>query len=285
MTVILDKPTSNDLPDLSSEYSLSPAQIEAYQKTGHIYLPGVANQTEVAAYRRAILEIVEQYRAHTKPLSERDTYGKAFLQITNLWEKDAAVARFVLARRFGKIAADLMGVDGIRLYHDQALFKEPGGGPTPWHQDQGYWPLDTDKMVTLWMPLVDVSGESGTMTFASGSHANGYLGDMPISDKSEIEFDKFVTDRGYPLHTHGAMRAGDATFHSGWTLHRAPGNSTEAMREVMTIIYLADGLSIAEPKNTSQENDMRGCFPGLGPGDPAASELNPLVYSRKREAQ
>lgn len=280
MTVILDKPTAEHLPDLSSDYMLTPEQIETYQKTGHIYLPAIASPAEVTAYRTAILEIVEQYRARTKPLSERDTYGKAFLQIGNLWTSSPAVAQFVLAHRFGKIAADLMGVDGVRLYHDQALFKEAGGGPTPWHQDQGYWPLDTDKTITLWMPLVDVSGESGTMTFASGSHTNGYLGDMPISDKSEIEFDKFVTDRGYELHTNGAMRAGDATFHSGWTLHRAPGNSTEAMREVMTIIYMADGLSIAEPKNANQENDMRGCFPGLKPGDPAASELNPIVYKK-----
>ena len=59
-------------------------------------------------------------------------------------------------------AAHLLGVDGVRLSHDQALFKEPGGGRTPWHQDQCYWPLDTDKTITMWMPLVDVPGEVGT---------------------------------------------------------------------------------------------------------------------------
>ena len=36
----------------------------------------------------------------------------------------------------------------VRLYHDQALFKEAGGGITPWHQDQHYWPLDTDRTIT-----------------------------------------------------------------------------------------------------------------------------------------
>lgn len=129
-----------------------------------------------------------------------------------------------------------------------------------------------------------MAAASGTMTFASGSQATGYLGDLPISDKSEAAFDKFVTERGYNLHTNGAMRAGDATFHSGWTLHRAPGNATQAMREVMTIIYFADGTLIAKPQNKQQEHDLAGCFPGLHPGDLAASELNPLVYSRKREA-
>lgn len=273
------------LPDLSSDYPLTSEQVEAFQQCGHVCLPAVATPGEVAVYRRPILAAVERSNTETRALEDRDTYGKAFLQIGNLWRGDAAVARFVLARRFGKIAADLMGVDGVRLYHDQALFKEPGGGPTPWHQDQGYWPLDTDKTITLWMPLIDVGAESGTMTFASGSQATGYLGDLPISDRSEAEFDKFVRERGYALHTHGAMRAGDATFHAGWTLHRAPGNATQAMREVMTIIYFAAGSLIAKPQNRQQEHDLAGCFPGLHPGDLAASELNPLVYSRKPEAE
>lgn len=41
----------------------------------------------------------------------------------------------------------------MRLYHDQALNKEPGGGYTPWHCDQYYWPVQSDKIVTAWVPL------------------------------------------------------------------------------------------------------------------------------------
>ena len=76
------------------------------------------------------------------------------------------------------------------------------------------------------------------------------------------------------------MTAGDATFHAGWTLHRAPGNSTDVMREVMTIIFFADGVRIGEPQNPQQANDLKGWLPGLAPGDLAASELNPLVYHK-----
>jgi len=272
--------TTTALPELVSDYALSPAQIADYQKNGHIYLPAVASPEEVAAYRRLILAMVERKTREALPLEERGTYGKAFLQVMNLWREEEALQKFVLARRFGKIAADLLGVDGVRLYHDQALFKEPGGGPTSWHQDQGYWPLDTDKTITLWMPLVDVSAESGTMTFASGSQAAGSLGDLPISDQSEADLSRFVADHGYALHTNGAMRAGDATLHSGWSLHRAPGNSTGTMREVMTIIFFADGLPVAPPKTAAQEDDLKNWFPGLKPGDAAASPLNPLVYQR-----
>jgi ectoine hydroxylase-related dioxygenase (phytanoyl-CoA dioxygenase family) len=108
------------------------------------------------------------------PLDQRE-YGQAFIQISNLWEESESVRRFVFARRFAKIAADLMGVSGGRIYHDQALFKEPGGGHTSWHQDQIYWPLDTSNTITMWMPLVDIPNEVGTMTFVSGSHHHGYI--------------------------------------------------------------------------------------------------------------
>lgn len=39
------------------------------------------------------------------------------------------------------------------MYADQALYKEPHGGYTPWHCDAAYWPLASDKAVTAWIPL------------------------------------------------------------------------------------------------------------------------------------
>ena len=74
------------------------------------------------------------------------------------------------------------------------------------------------------------------------------------------------------------MNAGDATFHYGWTLHAAPGNkSTNITREVMTIIYFADGADVTEPQNKHQENDRQVWLDGLQPGTKAASRHNPLV--------
>ena len=43
------------------------------------------------------------------------------------------------------------------------------------------------------------------------------------------------------------MKAGDATFHSGLTLHRAPGNPTDRVRAVMTVIYIAEGEVVQQP--------------------------------------
>src|SRR6185312_10791097 len=116
---------------------------------------------EIARYREVIVDATMRHNSETRPLEERDTYGKAFLQVMNLWTVDERVKPFVLSRRFAGIAAQLMAVDRVRLYHDQALFKEPGGGHTPWHQDQFYWPLASDRTITMWMPLVDISAIMG----------------------------------------------------------------------------------------------------------------------------
>jgi ectoine hydroxylase-related dioxygenase (phytanoyl-CoA dioxygenase family) len=271
------------LPELDATYDLTPSQIEEFRRDGHVLLRRVASPEEVAAYRPAILAARERYGADRTPLDSRNTYGKAFLKGINLWEKDEKVRSFVLARRFGKLAADLLGVEGVRIYHDQALLKEPGGGLTPWHQDQHYWPLDTDQTITMWMPLVDLTAEMGTMHFASGSHRGGYLGDAPISDESETRFEEFVRAQGFVATAGGAMEAGDATFHSGWTLHGAPPNTTVRTREVMTVIWFADGARVAEPDNANRRRDLDRWLPGLQPGDLAASALNPLVYHRSLE--
>ncbi len=272
--MIATKPT---YPSLQSPYSLSAQAIADYQQNGHVLLDQLASAEEVAAYRTAINAAVDRDNTETRPLAERDTYGKAFLQIFNLWERDPTVRQFTLAKRFADVAAQLMGCERVRIYHDQALYKEPGGGRTPWHQDQYYWPLDTSQTITLWMPLVDTTADMGIMQFASGSQAEGYVDKLGISDASQAYLESYVRDNGFPISSVPAMRAGDATFHSGWTLHMAPANQSQTMREVMTVIYFADGTRATEPDNDGRRADLARWMPGVRPGELVDSSLNPVV--------
>jgi ectoine hydroxylase-related dioxygenase (phytanoyl-CoA dioxygenase family) len=257
------------------QISITEAQRKTFWRDGYMYVANVA--PEVSIYQTSIRAAVERVSIESRRLDERDTYGKAFLQVTNLWQKDSAVKRFVLEPRFAQLAADLLGVDHVRLYHDQALFKEPAGGHTPWHQDQFYWPLDTDKTVTMWMPLVDVDEEMGLMRFASGSHVDGPVESVEISDESEEIYGRYISEKGFAIEGPSRMNAGDATFHLGWTIHSAGPNRSDRMREVMTIIYFADGARITEPNSEFQQADLNAWFPGLRPGEIAASALNPIV--------
>jgi ectoine hydroxylase-related dioxygenase (phytanoyl-CoA dioxygenase family) len=272
--------STDNLPDLYSDYDLNQQQKNEYQKKGHMLLRNIASKEEISVYRKVIKEAVLNFSKDMRPLNERDTYGKAFIQVSNLWEHFEAIRKYTLARRFAKIAAELMGVEGVRIYHDQALYKEPGGGFTPWHQDQIYWPVDTDNTITMWMPLIDIPEEVGTLTFASGSHHKGYISKLVISDESHKTLQQYIESSDLEAATYGAMAAGDATFHAGWTLHSAPGNPSDQYREVMTVIYIADGVKVLKPDTNARERDLARWIPGRQPGELVNSPLNPLVYKK-----
>ncbi|WP_179412140.1 phytanoyl-CoA dioxygenase family protein [Mucilaginibacter sp. E4BP6] len=269
--------SASQLPSLDNFKDLSIDSINEFQAKGHTLVKGILSEEEIAAYRPAIVDAAERYNTENRKLDDRDTYGKAFLQIMNLWQVDEAVKKFVLAKRMAKIAADLIGVKNVRLYHDQALFKEPGGGPTPWHQDQYYWPIDTNNTVTMWMPLIDIDVDMGMLTFASGSYKNGAVFNHEISDESEEAFDKYVKDNNFPISRAETMKAGDATWHRGFTIHQAPGNKSNQLREVMTVIYMADGARVIPYKNSQQKTDHHKWLMDKPFGELINSRLNPLL--------
>ncbi|MBX3245238.1 MAG: phytanoyl-CoA dioxygenase family protein [Acidobacteria bacterium] len=261
-----------------SVYKISDSDRQEFWREGHILLRSVAEADVIGKYRQDIADAAFRYSTETRDMDERDTYGKAFLQVTNLWQHDEKVREFVFNTRFARIAADLLGVENVRLYHDQALIKEPGGGPTPWHQDMYYWPLDSEKTVTMWMPLVDIDEQMGMLTFASGSHANKAAGNVGISDESESFYGDHISEKGYPIAKADSMQAGDATFHLGWTIHSAGANlSTDRSRQVMTVIYYADGTLISPPVNKHQQADLDAWLGGLSSGSPANGPLNPIL--------
>ncbi len=265
------------LPQLDDFKDLPDDNVREFREKGHTLVKQVLSAEEVAAYHPVITGAAERYNTEKRKMQDRDTYGKAFLQIMNLWQCDEDVKKFVLAKRMARIAADLMGVENVRIYHDQALFKEPGGGPTPWHQDQYYWPIDTNNTITMWMPLVDIDVDMGMLTFASGSYTEGAVFNFEISDESETAFDNYVKEHEFPISRAKTMNAGDATWHRGFTMHHANGNNSDKMREVMTIIYVADGARITPYKNEWQKNDHHKWLMDKPIGGLIDSELNPRV--------
>jgi len=265
--------------DLSSEYRLSEEQISSFRDKGHIHLQGVCLAEEVAYYREIITSTANRLFCESRPLEERDAYGKAFLQKLNLRQEHPEIYRYVTSPRFARIAAELMGVNAVRIYHDQALFKEPGGGGTPWHQDQYYWPLETNNTLGMWMPLVDVSLQMGPVHYATHSHRAGCIANLAISTDSENSFEKTIREKGYPIWK-SEINAGDALFHTGWTVHGAGSNRSNQVREAMVVTFYEDGARVAEFTNEHRPLDARHFLDNRQPGELAAGKLNPLVYQR-----
>jgi ectoine hydroxylase-related dioxygenase (phytanoyl-CoA dioxygenase family) len=264
---------------LQEPYSLSQEQIDFYDQNRFIKLKQVLNTETLGFFNEAIAERVDKMNTEERPLQERSTYGKAFLQLFNLWREDEVIKELIFSKRLGKIAADLMQTNGVRIYHDQALFKEGGGGITPWHADQYYWPLNTDKTVTAWIPLQATPFEMGPLEFSAASHRLTEGRDLEIGDESEtaIQQKLKVTDFKHVIES---FDAGEISFHSGWVFHRAGANSTNEMRKVMTIIYMDKDMRLKEPENKNQVNDWNTWCPGATVGEIINSPLNPVVFSR-----
>ena len=262
---------------LSTPYTLTESQIEFYQQNRFIKLKQVLDEATISFFNDAISKRVAMMNSETTPLAERSTYGKAFLQLFNLWREDEIVKELIFSKRLGKIAADLMQTTGVRLYHDQALFKEGGGGITPWHADQYYWPLETDKTITAWIPLQATPLELGPLEFSAGIHQIVEGRDLEISDESEaaIQQKLRVTDFKHIIE---AFDLGEVSFHSGWVFHRAGANTTNQMRKVMTAIYMDKDMVLKNPDNKNQVNDWNTWCPGAEIGEVINTPLNPVIY-------
>jgi hypothetical protein len=259
------------------EYPLPPELIQSFRRDGHALVRGLASREEVEAYRPVIASAVQHVTSQRDTQGRIDDYSKLFLQVTNIWRLSEPARRLVCSRRFAGVAAALLGVPSVRLYHDQALFKPSGADRTPWHQDRYYWPLDTDLTVTMWLALVDVDEDMGPMRFASGSHQTSGLGELAISEPTDRKLKALIAERGWPIAS-APLLAGDATFHAGGTLHCAGANCSGRVREVLTVIYYAAGTLATEPANPNQRADLDAFLPGVRPGNEAKSALNPVLY-------
>ncbi len=263
--------------DLSSPLPLTDEQIRHFREEGYVKLKNVLSAETLKHYGEEITRQVLRLNTNTKPLSERSSYDKMFLQVMNLWTKSDVVKEFCFGRRLAQMATELMGVKGVRMYHDQALYKEPGGTITPWHADQYYWPLSNNNVCTAWVPLQHTPMDMGPLMFSRKSHRFEFGRDLPASEENEaklqeaLDIEKFALDDGpYDL--------GEVSFHYGWTFHRAGPNKTNQPRAVMTAIYMEDGMKLVEPTNKDQINDWNRWMPGAKVGETIQTELNPLIY-------
>lgn len=270
-------PDENEL-DIDSAYVLSDEQVERFGRDGYIKLKEVLSPAALDHYGRQITQLTIDLNTERRPLEERSTYDRAFLQVMNLWERSPLVGRFVMGRRLGRIAAELLQVRGVRLYHDQSLYKEPGGGITPAHADQYYWPLTSDRTVTAWIPLQAVPAEMGPLGFYAGSQTVAFGRELAISDESEERISENMTRHGFRFDV-DPFDLGEVSFHLGWTFHKAGANTSARPRSVMTIIYMDADMRLAPALNAIQANDRDQWCPGAREGEIIVTRKNPVVWS------
>ena len=265
--------------ELNAPFVVPADVIESYRQKGYVKLKNVLSPAVLEHYGALISNLVITLNTLTKPMAERTTYERAFLQIMNLWREDTEVQEFVFSRRLAQIATDLMGVKGVRLYHDQALYKEPSGGITPWHAYQFYWPLASPKTTTVWIPLQETPMEMGPLAFAEGSQNVEIGRDIAISDDSETVLSKALQAQNFPMND-TPFALGEVSFHAGWTFHRAGPNVSDRPRKVMTMIYMDKDQVVMAPRNRFQTADWATWLDHAPVGSTPDSALNPVLFER-----
>ena len=250
--------------------------IEAFARDGFVVVDGLLDDDELATYGAAVDACVARRLSHDpRPLEERSRYEQSFVQCMNLWEEDEVVRGLTFHPRVTRAAAELLQVPAVRLWHDQALYKDAGGRATDAHQDQPYWPIAEPDTITAWIPFDGSTLANGAMAYVPGSHQVGLRRFVNIFFGEPEDLLAHPDIAGTEPRFVEVPR-GSVAFHHGLTAHLAGPNETDAVRRVHTMILFADGCTRGGATHPHFAVD-RG---GIEPGAPIASDVTPIAWPR-----
>jgi Phytanoyl-CoA dioxygenase (PhyH) len=256
--------------------TITPRLVRDFQRDGFVVVPDLLSAGELRHFGAAVDEGVARRSGHdARPLDEKSRYEQSFTQCQNLWEDCPDVRPLTFHPVIAATAARLLGVDAVRLWHDQALYKEGGGRQTDPHQDHAYWPIVETDTITAWIPFDGSTLESGAMGYLPGSHRLGLREFVDIfSGRGDDPLTRPELEALEPVFVE--MPPGSVAFHHGLTFHLAKPNRTGTVRRVHTAIYFADGSTRGE-----------GYYPhpaveraGIAMGAVIASDVTPLAWPR-----
>ena len=263
---------------------LTQAQIDSYRENGFAVIHDFLTPDELESWRQAVDGAVrqrgKQRMLHQEVDEDREeTYDdNVFVQRVNLWQDNVDVRRLILDARLGKMAADLAGVDGVRLWHDQALIKQPWANPSGWHLDNPYWSYSSRETLRLWVALDDAALQNGCLYFLPGSHKTATFANAGIGENISDIF------RVYPqwkeiMTAPVEMKAGSCSFHNGLIAHGAGANMTPGWRRAMTCGFMPDGCTFNGTQNILTDEQFAS-YQICDLLDDARQ--NPLIYHRSK---
>lgn len=250
--------------------------IQQFRSDGYVVIPGLVDLDELAHYQELVRHAVAARKLHdSRALTEKSKYEQSFQQCMNLWEDFPDIRPLTFHPKIARAAAELIGADAVRLWHDQALFKEPGGRVTDPHQDHPYWPMAEMAAVTAWIPFDGSKLESGCLGYVPGSHLLGIRKFVNIFRAGEEDLDEQAREIMVADPVYVEVPRGSIAFHHALTAHDARPNRSDRMREVHTMIYFKDGNTRSR-KGRHYAVDRAA----IKPGEPIRSDVTPIAWPR-----
>lgn len=266
---------------------LTPDQIDKYRADGFLVIEGFLDSDELQDWRTQVDEAVQQRLSAPKtPEGEPwlvnasddpdNYYAQVFLQCLKLADTHAGVRRLMLDPRLGKMASDLAGIDGVRIWHDQALIKPPFGNPTGWHLDNPYWSFANRDSLSIWVALDDATLGNGCMWYVPGTHKTARDDNAGIGTNIADLFRKYPEWRLIET-VPCPCPAGSAVFHNGWVAHGAGANMTNRPRRAMTCAYMPIGSTFNGQQNVLSSDYFNSLTVGQVLDD---DTVTPLVWQK-----
>lgn len=256
---------------------LSPRQIESYRENGFLVIEDFLDSQELEQWRTVTDEAVRDRLESKGGLSNagaKDYYAQVFTQCIRLADTHSGMHEIMFDPRLGEVAGRLAGVDGIRIWHDQALIKPPYGNPTAWHLDNPYWSFYSRDAISIWVALDDATLGNGCLWYLPGTHKLATR-DNPGIGANMRDIFNFYPDWESIEAVACPCPAGSAVFHNGLTAHGAGANMTPRPRRAMTCGYMPDGSTFNGVRNILPQE----YFNSLQIGDTLDNnEQNPLVW-------
>ncbi|MBO9606065.1 MAG: phytanoyl-CoA dioxygenase family protein [Paenibacillaceae bacterium] len=272
------------------QYKITAEDKATFDRDGYWISPKLLTDEQIAKLRRAHERVwAGDYDGegftmnHYTPSKIPDMLRK----LDNSWWVNDDVRETVTDPVMGEWAADLLGVDEIRLWHDQMIYK-PGVGDkeTPvgnvgWHQDYGYWQAsDNPNMVTVWIALQDTDLTNGGMSTILGSHKWGLVPDSNTffdQDLGALKA-KYTADGRPWIEEPCILKAGEASFHHGLTFHGSGPNRTNEPR-LSIVAHLMPGGTAYRPRIQRHDN-IRLLGPRPYAGQKFEGAYFPQVFAR-----
>jgi phytanoyl-CoA hydroxylase len=264
--------------------TLTPQQIASYRENGFVLHENFLSPDELNVWRDTIDQAVAaRVPGRRLPQTEKEDlsladeyYANVFIQSLNLWKSSDKVKDLILAPAIGKMCCELEGIDGIRVWHDQALIKRPWDNPTAWHLDNPYWSFFNRHSISIWIALDDVTLENGSLFFLPGTHKDlqgkqgGIGANMNVLFKANPQWAN-IKSVAVP------MKAGSCSFHNGWTAHGATANMTPGWRRAMTCAFMPDGSTFNGQRNILPLE----LFESYKLGDKLDNDIqNPIIWKK-----
>lgn len=264
---------------------VTPEQVQFYQDNGFLVIENFLDAAELEQWRRNTDEAVRQRLESSDTLlnnqaDPNEYYARVFTQCLKLLETHDGMKELLLDPRLGKIAATLAGVDGIRIWHDQALIKPPFGNPTAWHLDNPYWSFSSPDAISLWLALDDATLSNGCLYYLPGTQKVTEYKNVGIGKNLADLFNVYPEWRSIEP-VAGPCPAGSAVFHNGLSAHGAGANMTNKPRRAMTCAYMPDGSTFNGNPNVLPAEYLKTLKVGDVLNDNA---VNPLVWSSTQAA-